>query len=439
MKRNATRVLLTSLVVFAAFAGSACAQVGKYQYHVRGDLLMRGKYTEVIQALQAPKLIDPATSWADMVKTINHMGEVGAKGVCFDLVGISPDGKSINPDVLKAFESNDPTQRSAFSQIIWRRMGTVCKVFGEGAPEDPAYRSAVIATVARELGTHGDCVYWIDGPDAGKYAAELKKQAPDLCVAAPENGDIVTVTQLPENPGPQPALMLGLPEKIGLKTNFIFGSSEEDYQKLEKASMDPVELQPWTPDNSVLSEQERNEGFISLFNGKTLDGWTITGENKQGFAVRDGAIEWNGRGGGSLRTRDRYDDFVIRLEWKIAPGKNNGLQLRCPRAGRNSKIGFEFQMLGTHFDTPNNESTASLYDVQPPLVDSSKPAGEWNNLEITLDGPHYKAVLNGVLVQDVNFDDNEELRYRLRKGFIVMTDHGGYAAFRNIRLKPITH
>ncbi|MDX9975924.1 MAG: DUF1080 domain-containing protein [FCB group bacterium] len=438
MKRMVIRSLFTTLCVFFVLGGMAAAQVGKYQYHVRGDLLMRGKYDDNLQALQAPKLLDPATTWGEMITKINHIGKAGGRGVCFDLVGLGADGKSIAPEVLKGFETAESSPQSPLSQIIWRRMGAMCKVFGEGAPEDPAYRMAVIETVARELGKRGECVYWIDGPEAGTYAAQLKKLAPRLVVAAPENGDILTVTALPEQPASQPILLVGsLPATITVKSNFVLGGGEEDFQRLETASMDPIELKPWTPDNSILSEEERNEGFIALFNGKNLEGWTITGENKQGFAARDGAIEWNGRGGQMLRSRDRYANYVLRLEWKIAPGKNNGLQLRTPRGGRNSKIGFEFQMLGTQFDTPNNESTASLYDVQPPLADSSKPAGEWNNLEITLDGPHYKAVLNGVLVQDVNFDENEELKYRLRDGFIVMSDHGGYAAFRNIRLKPL--
>ena len=73
----------------------------------------------------------------------------------------------------------------------------------------------------------------------------------------------------------------------------------------------------------------------------------------------------------------------------------------------------------------------------PPKVNAAKPAGEWNELEVTCDGPKVKIVLNDIVVQDLSFDDNDELRYRLRKGFIGLTDHNGYVAFRNIRLKRL--
>lgn len=414
-------------------ACQALAQVGmgKYQYHVRGDVLMRGRYDEALQALQAPKLVDPATPWPDMIQTVHQMANVGASGVCFDLAGFSEDGTAIADEALDRFDKT-------MEQLIWRRMQTICKVFGEGAPQDAAWRKTAVETAAKAMGSRPEAVYWIDGPEAATLARAFKRLAPSCVVAAPENGDILAVTELPATMPDGPVLLVGkVPEPYTLESHFVLPAGDESYRAFEAVTAFPKEKQPWTPDNSVLSEEERQEGFVSLFDGKTLNGWVITGENKEGFVVRDGAIVWNARGGQQLRTVKRYDNYVLRLEWAIGEGKNNGLQLRCPRAGRNSKVGFEFQMLGQQFDTPNNDSTASIYDVLPPLKDTSKPAGEWNTLEITLDGPHYKAVLNGEVVQDVNFDEVEELRYRLRNGFIVISDHGGYAAFRNIRLKPL--
>jgi len=54
-----------------------------------------------------------------------------------------------------------------------------------------------------------------------------------------------------------------------------------------------------------------------------------------------------------------------------------------------------------------------------------------------LNGPHYQATLNGVQIQDVNFDEHPELSWRLRKGFICLSDHGSPAWFRNIRVKKL--
>ena len=52
-------------------------------------------------------------------------------------------------------------------------------------------------------------------------------------------------------------------------------------------------------------------------------------------------------------------------------------------------------------------------DVVPALTVATRPEGEWNELEIMLQGSHLRATLNGTVVQDLNFDEVEELRYRL--------------------------
>ncbi len=91
----------------------------------------------------------------------------------------------------------------------------------------------------------------------------------------------------------------------------------------------------------------------------------------------------------------------------------------------------------SHLSEPGNQSTAAVYDVLPALTVAARPEGEWNEVEIMLDGPRYRATLNGTLVQDVNFDEIEEMRYRLRRGFIGLQDHGDYVVFRNVRIKQL--
>jgi len=100
-------------------------------------------------------------------------------------------------------------------------------------------------------------------------------------------------------------------------------------------------------------------------------------------------------------------------------------------------MGFEFQMMGDHGEAPHKNGTGAVYDVLAPAVNAARPVGEWNELEIYLNGPHYRATLNGEVIQDVNFDEHEELRYRLREGFISLQDHGDRVSFRNIRVKRL--
>ena len=138
-----------------------------------------------------------------------------------------------------------------------------------------------------------------------------------------------------------------------------------------------------------------------------------------------------------LYTRDRYDNFVLRFEFRIVQDGNSGVFIHAPRDCRQSKIGFEFQILGDYGEEPNKTSTGSVYDQVTPRLNAGKPAGEWNTAEVRLNGPHYKAILNGKQIQDVNFDDVPELKYRLRKGFIALQDHNNEVAFRNLRIKKL--
>ena len=87
--------------------------------------------------------------------------------------------------------------------------------------------------------------------------------------------------------------------------------------------------------------------------------------------------------------------------------------------------------------TEPHKTVPALYDVLPAIKVAARPEGEWNEVEIMLTGPYLKATLNGVLVQDVNFDEHEELRYRLRRGFIDLQDHDSYVLFRNVRIKEL--
>jgi hypothetical protein len=97
----------------------------------------------------------------------------------------------------------------------------------------------------------------------------------------------------------------------------------------------------------------------------------------------------------------------------------------------------EFQLQGDSGTPVTNQTSGAVYVVLPPRVNAAKPEGEWNSVEVTLNGPKLKAVLNGEVIQDTNLDDTEELRPRLRRGFIGLQDHASYVAFRNIRVKKL--
>jgi len=81
--------------------------------------------------------------------------------------------------------------------------------------------------------------------------------------------------------------------------------------------------------NTALGDRE-SQGFETVFNGKDLAGWEGPIEN---YTIEDGAIVCKPGTGGTIYTSDEYQDFVVRVEFKLPPGGNNGLAIRYPGSG----------------------------------------------------------------------------------------------------------
>ncbi len=403
----------------------------KFDFQVRRNSLYRDKTNFCIKAFDMPTLGKQGSALSVMVPAMAKVADVGGNTVCFDLPGLSADGKALDPQTFAVLDTY--TERGKA-----QGMAIVVRVLGDST--DPEFRKRAVRTAAKALRPYQRAVYLIDGPDAAELAAKFKKIAPALVLISPENGDIKLVSKAPTRKSRKLLLVDGeLPNPELGEIPFLLADKEENYQALDQMLMRPEEKVEWKLDDSILSEEEKAEGFVPLFDGKTLDGWWMCNDNPNAFHVsEDGFIEWRMTGGRALMSAKRYDNFILRMQWKILPGGNSGLWLRAPRNARQSKIGMEFQMRGdTGTKEPDKSNTGAVYDVLPPMSFPAKYEGLWNDLEVTFDGPHLKAIMNGELVQDVNFDEHEELKYRLRKGFISLTDHNCYVAFRNIRIKEL--
>ncbi len=187
-----------------------------------------------------------------------------------------------------------------------------------------------------------------------------------------------------------------------------------------------------------------DEGFYPLFNGKDLSGWI--GATK-GYVVEDGCIVCLKKGGGNLYTRDRYDDFVLRFEFTLTPGANNGLGIRVPPGGHAAYDGMELQIIDNtakkYAKLQPWQYHGSIYGVVPAKRGHLKPAGAWNTQEVTADGRRIAVVLNNATIVDANLDevtpihDKKHPGLARMKGHIGFLGHGARVAFRNIRIKPI--
>ena len=423
-------------VLMTCMLFSSCATVshiaGKDDFRIADNLLYRNENHFTVHAVYQPDLCAKGTTLEHMIPAMAKVADAGGNAVAFDLCGFENNAMRLSRDAVDTVAAY---ARRAKEQ----NMAVVVRVVGDGNCN--YCRRNAVATAAKALTNITTAIYWIDGPDAAALAARFKKTSPHLIVAAPDNGDLVTTT-CAESAGDSGLFLLinSLPKDPYGNVNYVLMEYPQAYELLDAAYTTDVEKAAWTPDNSMLSEEEKTEGFVSLFNGRDLNNWWPYKRGVDSFRVNeDGYIECYQSGAGAIMSNKRYDDFILRLEYKLTDkDANSGIHLRAPRAARQSKIGFEFQIMGDSYLTePNKNSTGAVYDVLPAIKVAARPEGEWNEVEIMLIGPHLKATLNGVLVQDVNFDEHEELRYRLRRGFIDLQDHDSYVLFRNVRVKEL--
>lgn len=188
------------------------------------------------------------------------------------------------------------------------------------------------------------------------------------------------------------------------------------------------------------------EGFIPLFNGKDLTGWV---GDTAGYAIEEGAIVW--KSGRKLYTVDDFADFVLRLEFRLSPGANNGIGIRQAAGTHAATKAMEIQILDDTADKYKDlhpyQFCGSIYGVAPASQGHLKPVGEWNEMEITAKGPQVTVKLNGATVVDANIaaikaqgtpDGKDHPGLDRTTGRIVLLGHGSDVAYRNIRVKPIS-
>jgi HEAT repeat protein len=197
-----------------------------------------------------------------------------------------------------------------------------------------------------------------------------------------------------------------------------------------------------------LAAAEADEGFIPLFNGRDLSGWTGGGG---GYAAEDGKIVVHPeRGGGNLYTEKVYADFVFRFEFKLTPAANNGLGIRAPLDGDAAYAGMEIQILEdgspVYWGLEPYQYHGSIYGVVPARRGILRPVGEWNTEEVTARGDRITVTVNGVVIVDADVDQasaggtidgREHPGLKRGSGHIGFLGHGSVLEFRNIRINEL--
>lgn len=210
------------------------------------------------------------------------------------------------------------------------------------------------------------------------------------------------------------------------------------------------------PRINTLTEQEKKDGWILLFDGASLEhfkgfksdavpsSWTIA--DNQTLMVQGG--------GGDIMTREQYEDFEFSCEWMVSEGGNSGIIYRVSESGNATyETGPEFQVLDNarHRDNADPRTmSASLYGLYAPTKDMTRPAGEWNTARIVVKGTLVEHWWNGekVVEADLGSEEFKKLvkasKFDAWKGFavqprghIALQDHGDKVWYRNIKVRVI--
>jgi len=198
----------------------------------------------------------------------------------------------------------------------------------------------------------------------------------------------------------------------------------------------------------ILPAEEKLEGFVPLFNGRDMTGWT---GNTNGYYAKDGKMICDPKkAGGNVYTADEYSDFTVRFEFKLTPGANNGLGIRAPLTGDAAYTGMEIQILDDshpkYAGLQPYQFHGSIYGTVPAQRDCLKPVGEWNYEEVTAKGRQVTVKVNGKTIVDADIDKASTPQtmdhkahpgLKRDKGHIGFLGHGDYLEFRNIRVKTL--
>lgn len=216
---------------------------------------------------------------------------------------------------------------------------------------------------------------------------------------------------------------------------------------------------------NTLTKQEKKEGWKLLFDGKTTQGWHTYLRDTVGskWQVKNGALVFDPSqpqsGGGDIVTNKEYENFELRLEWKISKGGNSGIIFDVqenPKYDATYLTGPEMQVLDNIDASDNkkqNHLAGCLYDMAgDATVSKPKPVGEWNQVRLIQNKGHLTFWLNGIktydgqmgsaewnkMVAGSKFNDKEFSDFgKIAKGKIALQQHPGSSQWRNIKIRVL--
>jgi hypothetical protein len=177
-----------------------------------------------------------------------------------------------------------------------------------------------------------------------------------------------------------------------------------------------------------------------LFDGKTLKGWMNEGPAAT-FSAANGELRTTGVGHAPnwLRTAEEFEDFRLTFEYKLDQWAEAAVIVRAPRTARPQHAGITLVLTHDFHNESTPHTTGAVLGVRAPewKMPEGETWGRWHKVEIVLTGPHFKAMINGHTVQDVDTSAVPALAHRLRRGHIGFPDMGYSYAVRNIEITDL--
>jgi len=213
---------------------------------------------------------------------------------------------------------------------------------------------------------------------------------------------------------------------------------------------------------NVLTAADQEEGWELLFDGRSFNNWkgfktdSISGK----WIIDDHAIHYDPDEpgtGGDIITSEAFDNFELSFEWKIGECGNSGVIYLAEEADERDntwETGPEYQILDNtcHPDVENgpDRTAGSAYDVYASNEDVTRPAGEWNESRILVEGRRVEHWLNGTNVVEYELEsDDWQARIADSKwtdypefgtvdsGHIALQDHGDPVWYRKIKIRRL--
>lgn len=203
----------------------------------------------------------------------------------------------------------------------------------------------------------------------------------------------------------------------------------------------------------LLSSWSVQDGtWRQLYNGKDLSGWQQVGPGK--FVIEDGLLKTVGGMGMILYPAEKFSNVIIRVVFKVKDNDcNSGLFIRLPEKPADEwaavNTGYEVQIdNGTRHVGGEYHCTGVLYSLTKAMAHPQKKAGEWNTMEITLDGRRTIVLVNDEKVTDFTEGDAvppktrdfEPIRGpRPESGYIGLQNHDSLSVvyFKEVAVKPL--